>query len=317
MTVEFGSQLSEMVVPESKVEADVSSIAVKLRIREILDDDIGPTTDLLTRGFPCPRRYWEVGLERLRSRSTPPQMPRYGYILEANGNPVGVILLISSLRRVEKRQELFSNLSSWYVEPAYRSHATQLLKRAIDNKQSTYLSISPATHVRPIFEALGFRRYSRGQVLAVPTLARNRQKARTRIVEADSFSELEFHEGEREQLELPSSYGCISFCCVTEGHVRPFVFLPRTIRRFIPCAQLAYCRGISDLTDVAAAVGRYLLSLGRPFVLVDANGPISGLPGKYFPDATPKYYKGAVSPLLGDLTETEATIFGIWSPADR
>jgi len=306
-----------MVVQGSTVIADSASSLIELRVREILDNDINPITDLLTRGFPCPRRYWEVGLERLSTRSVPTGMPRYGYMLEANGNPVGVILLISSLRRVEDREALFSNLSSWYVEPAYRSHATQLLKRALTHKQTTYLSISAAIHVRPIYEALGFRCYSRGQVLAVPALARNRQKARTRIVEIDSISELQFHEGERQQLELQSSYGCISFCCVTEDQVRPFVFLPRTIRRFIPCAQLVYCRNISDLIDVAAAVGRYLLLLGRPFVLVDANGPVSGLPGKYFPDATPKYYKGAVSPLLGDLTETEATIFGIWSPADR
>jgi hypothetical protein len=38
-------------------------------------------------------------------------MPRYGYVLEADGNPVGVILSISSLRRVGDCQELFSNLS--------------------------------------------------------------------------------------------------------------------------------------------------------------------------------------------------------------
>ncbi len=74
---------------------------------------------------------------------------------------------------------------------------------------------------------------------------------------------------------------------------------------------------MTELIDVAGTIGRYLLRLGRPFVLVDANGPISGFPGKYFADQTPKFYKGSVVPLLGDLTETEATIFGIWSPADR
>jgi len=305
-----------MVVPESTAKADSSSSLVKLRIREILDGDIDPVTDLLTRGFPSPRRYWEVGLERLRTRSAPPDMPRYGYMLEADGNPVGAILVISNLRRVGDRREVFSNLASWYVDPAYRSHATQLLKRALTNKQATFLSISPATHVRPIYEAFGFRCYSGGQLLAVPALARNRQNARTRIVGTDNFSTCGLAETERHLLELQAGYGCISLCCVTDGQTRPFVFLPRTIRRFIPSAQLVYCRDISELVDVAGSVGRYLLSLGRPFVLIDANGPIPGLPGKYFPDATPKYYKGAATPVLGDLTETEATIFGIWSPAD-
>ena len=306
-----------MVVSQSVVNADSALGLVKLRIREILDGDIPPITDLLTRGFSCPRRYWEVGLERLRTRYAPPSMPRYGYMLEADDKPVGVILLISTQRWVKDRRELFSNLSSWYVDPAYRSHATQLLRRALANKQATFLSVSAAIHVRPIYEALGFKCYSLGQLLAVPALARNRQNARTRIVESDRFKECGLEDEERKRLELQASYGCICFCCVTDGQIRPFAFLPRTIRRFIPCAQLVYCRNITDLTDVAGSVGRHLLSLGRPFVLVDANGPIPGLPGKYFPNATPKYYKGPGTPALGDLTETEATIFGIWSPADR
>ena len=305
-----------MVVPESAGKEDSSAILANLRIRQIVDGDIEPLTDLLTRGFPRPRRLWQERFERLRARSTPPDMPRYGYLLEADGKPVGVILSISSLRWIGDRQELFVNLSSWYVEPAYRSHATQLLRRAIVSRQATYLSISAATQVRPIYQALGFKRYSDGQVLAVPALARNRHKGRTRIVGVERLSECDIDERERHLLELQAEYGCISFCCVTDAQTRPFVFLPRIIRRFIPCAQLVYCRSITELTDVAGSVGRHLLSLGRPFVLIDDNGPIPGLPCKYFPEATPKYYKGAAPPVLGDLTETEATIFGIWSPTD-
>ena len=67
---------------------------------------------------------------------------------------------------------------------------------------------------------------------------------------------------------------------------------------------------MSDLVEVAGTVGRYLLRYGRPFVLIDANGPIPSIPGKYFADVAPKYYKGEIVPALGDLTETEATIFG-------
>jgi hypothetical protein len=45
-------------------------------------------------------------------------------------------------------------------------------------------------------------------------------------------------------------------------------------------------------------------------VLIDANGPIPSIPGKYFAGVAPKYYKGEIIPALGDVTETEATIFG-------
>jgi hypothetical protein len=91
------------------------------------------------------------------------------------------------------------------------------------------------------------------------------------------------------------------------------VFVPRTIKGFIPCAQLVYCRQITDVADVAGTIGRYLLRHGRPFVLIDANGPIPGVPGKYFPNVAPKYFKGSATPILGDLADTEATIFGFGS----
>jgi hypothetical protein len=246
-------------------------------------------------------------------------MPRYGYLLEADGKPVGAIFLISSLRRIGNRQELFSNLSGWYVQPEFRSGATQLLKHALANKQTTYLNLYPAMHVRAIIEAFGFRRYSAGQFLAPLALARNRQNMRTRIVGAASLGDSNLEEGEKHLLEVQSGYGCIAFCCTTDGQTRPFVFVPRILKGFLPCAQLAYCRKIADLVEVAGSVGRYLLRQGRPFVLVDANEPIPGIPGKYFADVAPKYYKGEVTPALGDLTETEATIFGfaskrLWAP---
>ena len=299
-----------MVAAKSIVNTDPSCQPATLSIREIADTDIGPVINLLTRGFPHPRSRWEVRLERLRTRSAPPDMPRYGYVLETDGRPVGVLLLISSLRTIGNRQELFSNLSSWYVEPDYRGNATQLLKRALTNKQATYLSISPATHVRPIYEALRFKRYSEGQVLAVPALACNRQDQPARVVAADGFKAAGITEEEQRLLEIQAGYGCITSLCSVDGHTQPFVFVPRMIKGFIPCVQLVYCRDISDFVDVAGTVGRRLLRLGRPFVLIDADGPIAGIPGKYFPDKAPKYYKGSTAPARGDLIETEATIFG-------
>jgi hypothetical protein len=287
--------------------------SARLGVREVTEADVDPVINLLVRGFPRPRRYWEVRLERLRKRFLPPNVPRYGYLLEADGKPVGIILLISSLRRVGDGEELFSNLSGWYVEPDFRSGATQLLKRALANKQITYLNLYPATHVRPIIEAFGFRRYSDGQVLGLLALAQNHRTTRPRIVGLDKVGKSDLKEGELHLLETQADYGCMAFCCTTDGQMRPFVFVPRVIKGFIPCAQLAYCRKITDLVDVAGTVGRYLLRQGRPFVLIDANGPIRGIPGRYFAEVAPKYYKGATAPALGDLTETEATIFGFAS----
>ena len=142
-------------------------------------------------------------------------------------------------------------------------------------------------------------------------LASNRRKSKVRVLSAGRLRESGLAEHERMLLERQAGYGCISICCRVDGQDRPFVFAPRIVRRFIPCAQLVYCRDISELMDVAGSVGRHLLRLGRLFVLIDANGPIPGIPGKYFPDQTPKFYKGPVIPLRGDMTDTEATILGI------
>ena len=134
-------------------------------------------------------------------------MPRYGYLLEANDKSVGVILLISSLRRIGDRQELFSNLSGWYVEPDFRSGATQLLKRALANKQTTYLNLYPAIHVRPIIEAFGFRRYSEGQVLSPLALACNQRNIRVSIVGVDGLNDSDLEEKERRLLQAQADYG--------------------------------------------------------------------------------------------------------------
>lgn len=297
---------------KSAAEASSSLPSATLRIREIVDADIDHVITLLTRGFPNPRPYWEVGFARLQTRSVPPHMPRYGYLLEADNDPVGVILLISSLRRIGNREELFSNLSSWFVESIYRSHAAQLFKRALAKKNTTFLNVSAATHVRPFIEAFGFKRYSEGQVLAALALARDREKG-AHVVEVDHVSAFGLEESERLLLKAQASYGCITFCCATNHQTHSFVFVPRFIKGFIPCAQLAYCRKMTDLVEVAGSVGRYLLRHGWPFVLIDANGPIPGIPGKYFADVAPKYYRGPAAPVLNDLAETEATIFGFGS----
>ena len=67
---------------------------------------------------------------------------------------------------------------------------------------------------------------------------------------------------------------------------------PRLVRGFVPCAQLIYCRDVSDLVRFAGPVGRVLARHGRPLVLIDANGPISGLLGWFGRGRMPRYFKG-------------------------
>jgi hypothetical protein len=64
--------------------------AIKPRIREISESDIEAIADLLTRGFVHRNReYWMRDLRRQGTRPLPPDTPRYGYLLENEGTPVG------------------------------------------------------------------------------------------------------------------------------------------------------------------------------------------------------------------------------------
>jgi hypothetical protein len=239
-------------------------------------------------------------------------MPRYGYALVDDRELVGIILLISSLIPVAGELAVRSNLSSWFVKSPFRSHATLLIKRAISTPDVTYLNISAARHTWRTIEAQGFLKYTDGQFVALP-LARAPDN-KTTIVEASSecSSSLKPLKQFEHQLLLDHSrYGCISlWCCTSDGHY-PFVFLPRTVKWGIPCVQLIYCRDLEDYARFARPLGWYLAARRSLFTIIDSNGPIQGLNGTYFPNSSPKFFKGPFRPRLGDLAYTEAPLIGL------
>src|SRR3569623_851186 len=69
---------------------------------------------------------------------------------------------IYTTRKDGEETAIHCNLSSWYVEPAYRNYAPLLTKIAQRHKHVTYLNISPAVWTWPIIETQGFRAYCRG-----------------------------------------------------------------------------------------------------------------------------------------------------------
>jgi hypothetical protein len=88
----------------------------KIRSRQIDARDVDAVANLLARGFALRTRgYWQR-----RSRSSPhirrpPGFPKYGYLLESDGAPVGVILLIFSAVPSAAGTTIRCNVSSWYV----------------------------------------------------------------------------------------------------------------------------------------------------------------------------------------------------------
>ena len=289
------------------VNATVPSVAPKICVREITEIDVDRVADLLVRGFPeRGRRFWVQALACLARHPTPAGFPKFGYQLESAGAPVGAILLISSQM---PNGSIRCNVSSWYVEPLYRSCASFLAARALSHKNVTYLNITPAPHTRPIAQAQGYSQYSAGVFVAVPALKFSGTTAR--VATFDSRRDVEVEPFERGLLLEHAKYGCVSLWVATSDGGSPFVFRTRLIRGILGCAQLIYCRDTADFVRYAGPIGRYLAMRGTPLVFVDANGPIAGLAGKYFAGKMPRFFRGPDRPRLGDLAYTEAAMFGV------
>jgi hypothetical protein len=283
-----------------------------LRCREIEERDMEDIVALLAKGFTArSRKYWARALHRLSHHPTPPGLPKLGYLLEYAGKPVGVLLLICSHVATAADAGIRCNVSSWYVEPAFRSFASLLVLRSLKHNHVTYLNISPAPHTRATIEAQGFSRYCNGQLLALPMLSRQSAELSIEPIGSVPRPDDPAAAAEFDLLKAHADLGCISLWCRSDDRVYPFAFLPRRVAKgFIPVAQLVYCREHHDFVRFARPLGRYLAARGRPLVLLDATGPIAGLPGRYFAGNGPKYFKGPNPPRLGDLAFIESVLFG-------
>ena len=145
--------------PRSEYLYPTTGFELTIRCREIGTADLDAIADLLTRGFAIrSHEYWMRGLQRQSVRDVPEGYPRFGYMLDYDSKPVGVLLLIYTARDNGAGVSIRCNLSSWYVEPAFRHYAPMLSRMAQRHKHVSYVNISPANWTWPTIEAQGFRR---------------------------------------------------------------------------------------------------------------------------------------------------------------
>jgi hypothetical protein len=283
-----------------------------IRCRQIGEADIHAVATVLGRGFPNrSREFWLRALDRLAGHEPPLGLPKYGYLLESGNDPVGAILLIFSTMHEGEKFTTRCNLSSWYVEPAFRAYATLLVSHALRHKDVTYLNVSAAPHTWPIIEAQGFSRYCDGIFIAMPSLQGLFKNTDVKVFGAGQKPAVGFDPFDQEILSRHAEHGCISLWCETAERAYPFVFCPRLVKHALPCAQMIYCGDIADFVRFAGPIGRYLACRGKPFVIVDSNGTIPGLVGTFRRGSMAKYFKGPQRPRLGDLAYTEYAVLGV------
>lgn len=284
-----------------------------IRCREIGVADLDAIADLLTRGFGWRSRdYWMDGLRRLSVREVPEGFPRFGYMLDHEGTPVGALQLIYTARDEGGRTAIRCNLSSWYVDPAFRNYAPMLTKLAQRHEHVTYVNISPAHWTWPTIEAQGFRAYCGGSFFSFPALARPAKGMRVEVVQQDARAVDGVSEADVALLARHAAYGCLSLVCrAADGCSFPFVLQPMRSRRIVLRAmQLIYCADVADYVACAGAIGRFLLWRGWSAVALDANGRMKDLVGLYRQPVGRKYFKGPQCPRLADLSDSELVIYG-------
>lgn len=271
--------------------------AQRVRCRQIADSDLGGLAGFLARGFPRSQLGdWHRGFSRIAALPPVEGLPRYGYVLESDSHLVGALLLISS-RRNDGR--IIANLSSWYVEPNWRTHSTLLVAMATKLKHVIYLNASPAPHTWRTLQAQGFHPYNFGRSAAFPALG----------VGGGHVSEsIPAQLPEQSLLLAHRTLDCVSLVCEKDGQVIPFVFKPRRLDHPpVRMMELLYCRSNDDFARCAPALGRYFVKRGALGIILD--GKIAGIPAHYVAGKEPRYYKGPEAPALNDLAFTEKVIF--------
>jgi hypothetical protein len=288
--------------------------ATRIRYRQIERRDFALVADLLAKGFPSrpDPNFWLQVLHRLADRAIE-GFPECGYLLECNDMPAGVILLIFSRIRTNGADEIRCNVSSWYVDPVCRPFASLFIKKVLQDPAVTYINVSPAPHTLAMLGAQGYQNYCKGQVVALPFLSRGAPGGHAAPVTPSLRPDADLSEAEVALLHDHARFGCISLVCTFEGRRYPFVF--RKLRRYglygaIPYAHLLYCRSLDDVGPCMGILGRFLLRRGIFLAVIDADGAIPGVVGRYI-QRWPKYFKGPHRPRLGDLAYTELALFDV------
>jgi hypothetical protein len=290
----------------------MSSSPPVIRRREIGQADLDRIVDLSTRGFRVhgrSRDFWQRALARLSAHRAPPGYPMYGYLLECSGTPVGVTLMVYSTIVADGRPHIRCSVSSWYLEPAYRIYLGQLASPVFRQEEVTFVNGTPGPHTVPVLEAMGYKRYCAGRFAAVPVLSSALRGVRVRTAAPDIPAGGDLSGFETQLLLDHRSYGCISVICQIADRRYPFVFQPRRKAGLMPFAFLVYCRRLEEFVRFAGSLGRFLAVRGIPLVIVDAEGAIAGLVGRYC-DGFPKNFRGPEPPCLGDSAYLERAMFG-------
>jgi hypothetical protein len=273
--------------------------------REIEERDLGELHALLVEGFPRRTgRYWQLAIDVLGRRPVVEGCPRFGYVLEADGRLVGVLLVLAT--RIDG--QVRCNLSSWYVRNPYRAYAVFLFRRALGIRDAAYLNLSPAKSTLPIIEARGFKAYTGGTLIMDARAALGSKKSAVRRLRRGEATGLGSETDSMVAAHL--EYGCFGFLLEDASGLMVTLYRIKWLKGFIPAAQFV----MGDPTRIVGASSELLRALlPRAIFICLADAPLNYVP----PPGTllhatreVRYFMGGFPPAVGDLRETEIALFG-------
>jgi hypothetical protein len=277
-----------------------------MAIREITDDDLQAVHELLVEGFSLRSEdYWTKGLANLGSLPRVDGFPRYGYVVDADDGPQGLLLTITSDRGGQGARTHFS---SWYVREPYRQFALSLFRHALELKSTTFINPSPADHILPILKAFDFEPYTTGMLMIDLRTAVRGRSSRGAVQRLGSGDFAELPEPERRIAEDHLRMGCDVLRLETDARDGLLIHRRKWIRRVLPCSQVI----LADpelMIDLAGPVMRAFASRGSLLSLCDVGQTTRPAVGRVFPHGI-RYFKGAAPPPVGDLSYSELAVFG-------
>jgi hypothetical protein len=277
-----------------------------MAIREITDDDLEAVRQLLVEGFPLRSEdYWTKGLANVRSLPRVEGFPRYGYVVDADSAPQGLLLTITSDRGVHGARTHFS---SWYVREGYRQFALLLFRRALKLENTTFINPSPSERVVPILKTFGFEPYTAGTLMLDLRTAMRGRASHGAVQRLGLGNLADLSERECQIADDHLRMGCEVLRLETDVRAGLLIHRRKWIKHLLPCSQVI----LADpglIIELAGSVMRALARRGSLLALCDVDQTAKPASGRVFPRGI-RYFKGPAPPAVGDLSYSELAVFG-------
>lgn len=234
--------------------------------------------------------------------------PERGFALYADGTAVGFLGTIFSKRRIDGRDEVFCNTSSWIVREEYRHASLLLLKPVLAMRDCTIVNWTPTDRAYEIFAKFGFRHLESVQVL-LPPIAHPRGFFNASSTSDRHVLQAELRGNDRALYDALRSCVNVHHLLVRVGSRRCYVIATRGAYKRVPFAVVQYAsdydlfwefRGAAHL-GFARAMGAVGLSVDGRFAVGRKLGPSVSWPAKrLYRPAHPETPREAIDGLFSE-----------------